>query len=313
MLFSLIVPVYKVEKYLDRCVRSMISQTYSDIEIILVDDGSPDGCPAMCDAYARSDARINVIHKENGGLSDARNAGIDAARGQYVIFVDSDDYIGADTCERLLPFALKDVDVIVGDGVTEGGGNRLTHHVNQPERIFTGPEYLKEAYRTGAMPMAAWLYVYKREFLNENSLRFKVGIVHEDDQFTPRAFLAAGKVADSGVCFYHYVIRPDSITTRKDLRKNGADLYATCVEHLEIYQTLDDPELKKMLKDALAVKYLSLSQQGKLYQYGKEYVHRSLVWKCAQFPKTKAKALLYCASPALYWQINNGTKRARQG
>ena len=92
-LISIIVPVFKVEKYLKRCVESIRNQTYPDIEIILVDDGSPDACPQICDQYAQEDARIKVIHKSNGGLSDARNCGIDAARGKYIGFVDSDDYI----------------------------------------------------------------------------------------------------------------------------------------------------------------------------------------------------------------------------
>jgi len=90
-LISVIVPIYKVEEYLDRCVRSIAEQTYTNLEIILVDDGSPDGCPAMCDRWAEKDSRIKVIHKENGGLSDARNAGLRIAMGEYISFIDSDD------------------------------------------------------------------------------------------------------------------------------------------------------------------------------------------------------------------------------
>ena len=92
-LISVIVPVYKVEQYLDKCVRSIVDQTYRNLEIILVDDGSPDACPAMCDSWVERDCRIQVIHKENGGLSSARNAGLDICRGEYVTFVDSDDWI----------------------------------------------------------------------------------------------------------------------------------------------------------------------------------------------------------------------------
>ena len=99
---SVVVPVYKVEPYLDRCVESILAQTVTDLEIILVDDGSPDSCPAMCDAWAAREPRIRVIHKPNGGLSSARNAGVDAARGAYIGFVDSDDYILPDMYRRLL-------------------------------------------------------------------------------------------------------------------------------------------------------------------------------------------------------------------
>ena len=100
-LISVIVPVYKVEQYLDECVQSIINQTYKNLEIILVDDGSPDRCPEMCDEYARQDSRIKVIHKPNGGISSARNSGLDIARGEYVGFVDSDDYIAHDMYEKL--------------------------------------------------------------------------------------------------------------------------------------------------------------------------------------------------------------------
>lgn len=97
---SIIVPIYKVERYLKRCVDSILNQTFTDFELILVDDGSPDNCGRICDEYAEKDNRIYVIHKENGGLSDARNAGLDYATGQYIIFVDSDDFVEPDLLEK---------------------------------------------------------------------------------------------------------------------------------------------------------------------------------------------------------------------
>ena len=101
-LISVIIPVYNVEEYLCRCVDSVLDQTYRNTEILLVDDGSPDNCPAICDEYARQDARVRVLHQENKGLSGARNAGIDVAKGQWLAFVDSDDYLAPDFLERLL-------------------------------------------------------------------------------------------------------------------------------------------------------------------------------------------------------------------
>ena len=158
------------------------------------------------------------------------------------------------------------------------------------------------------MPMAAWLYVYRRVFLLDHMLSFQKGILHEDEQFTPRAFLQAEHVVESGVCFYHYVIREGSITTQKDLRKNAQDLYATCLQLREIYEQLEDAELKVLLIDSLVSKYLSLYQQGKLYQYGNDYVHKSFVWKNAYRTKTKSKAMLFCVAPKLYWHINHISK-----
>lgn len=112
---SIIVPVYMVEQYLNRCVNSIINQTYGNLEILLVDDGSLDDCPSMCDIWAKKDERIKVIHKKNGGLSDARNKGIDEATGEYLLFVDSDDYLEEDACEKLLCTMKKtDADFVVG-------------------------------------------------------------------------------------------------------------------------------------------------------------------------------------------------------
>ena len=100
-LISVVVPIYNVENYIKKCVDSILSQTYKNLEIILVDDGSPDNCPQICDEYAQKDNRIKVIHKENGGLSDARNAGIDISKGKFITFIDSDDYIEKDYVEVL--------------------------------------------------------------------------------------------------------------------------------------------------------------------------------------------------------------------
>ena len=114
-LVSIIIPVYKVEKFLDECVKSVVAQTYRNLEILLVDDGSPDNCPAMCDAWAARDPRIRVIHKPNGGLSDARNYGLCHAQGEYILFMDGDDWLAENICPGLLQMALQDrADVVIG-------------------------------------------------------------------------------------------------------------------------------------------------------------------------------------------------------
>lgn len=308
-MFSIIVPVYRVEDYLDQCVRSLRSQTYANIEILLVDDGSPDACPAMCDDYARQDSRIRVIHKNNGGQAEARNMGIDAATGNYLVFVDGDDYVSTDYCEKLLPFAQQDCDIIVVDAKAEGGGRKMRHYVQDHKKIFDGKEYLLASYRGGGMPMAAVLYIYSRRFWKEKNLSFRCGIVHEDDHLASRAFLLADRVIDSGLCEYTYLLRENSTTTRKDLRKNGRDLYTVCLDLREIFETVENRELKNWMIDALVMKYLHIFQAGKLYQYGEEFIHKDFIRKNARRPKTRMKAALYCLSPRLYWHINHFTKR----
>ena len=261
--YSIIVPVFKVEAYLDKCVQSLINQTYRNIEIILVDDGSPDRCGEMCDAYARVDSRIKVIHQKNGGLSDARNTGIHAASGEYLMFVDSDDYITEDTCQSMLPYTQEGNEILIGEGVSMGANKRLSH--GYTSECVSGKTYLKLALQGGSMPMAAWLYVYNRAFLQRNDLLFKCGILHEDEQFTPRAFLVADRVKETGVNFYRYQIREGSITTGKDFRKNGRDLFETCLELKALYEKLEDAELRNILLDSLVVKYLSICQDGCLF------------------------------------------------
>ncbi len=306
---SVIVPIYNVEQYLDRCVRSLIEQTYTNLEIILVDDGSPDSCPEMCNGYAKEDSRIRVIHKPNGGLSDARNAGIEAASGDYIMFVDSDDYIDPDACERLASFMKDRPDIIIGDGKSNDKNRKIKHCGFYS--ACSGKEYLKRAVKANAMPVMVWLYVFNKDFLNNYGFRFKKGIAHEDEEFTPRVFLEADLVIETGVCFYNYMVRDDSITTNPDLRKNAVDLYNTCLDLEKRYEQLEDNELKKILLDSLVMKYLSLAQTGRLYRYGRAYIHKSFVFRNSFFTKTKFKAVLYCLNPSLYWHVNNITKKIK--
>lgn len=308
--FSFVVPIYNVEKYFERCVESLVNQTYRNIEIILVDDESPDNCPQLCEQYARRDNRIRVIHKKNGGLSDARNTGMEIAQGDYIIFVDADDYIEKNTCELLSKMVVGPVDVIVGEAIVESCNINL-RHAELKKRCYTGEEYLKKSFETGKCPMAAWLNVYNRLFLLDNDLRFKYGILHEDEQFTPRVFLKAKKVLYTGIEFYHYVVREESITTKKDKRKNMVDLYTTCLELEVIYNHLEDEVLKGYLLNSLCDKYLSMYYTGALYKYGEEYTYKEFLMKNAMLKKTKLKVILFCLSPRIYCLINYISKIKR--
>lgn len=309
-LFSIVVPIYKTEPYLHRCVDSLLSQSFSDIEIILVDDESPDRAPEICDAYAAAHSCVKVIHKANGGLSDARNCGIHAACGEYIIFVDSDDYIAPDTYARFAKYARNGYDILIGDAIVEGGICNLSHI--QTTDVLSGEEYLLRSFSAGNAPMAAWLNVYKKDFLLKNDLFFKKGILHEDEEFTPRCLLKANSVVCTGIPFYHYIIRDNSITTQKDKRKNASDLFDTCVSLKQIYTQLNNRRLKKYLINSLAAKYLSIFQVGRLHQYGNKYLHRRFVLCNSRFFKTRLKALLYFLSPRLYYFINQKLKAKRK-
>lgn len=185
MKVSCIIPVYKVEAYLRQCVESLTGQSYRDVEIILVDDGSPDGSPQLCDVLASEDARIRVIHKENGGLSDARNVGLQAATGEYVVFVDGDDFwLYKEALQQLVDEVKSDLDFIgfncsyyypdsdsysqwvaYADGLAEPVGKDIA---------------MIALVKSGTFPMSACLKLLKRTFLIENQLFFKKGQIAED-------------------------------------------------------------------------------------------------------------------------------------
>lgn len=219
-LVSVIIPVYNVEQYLDACVDSVVHQTYQNLDIILVDDVSPDRCPALCDQWMKKDSRIRVIHREqNGGLSEARNSGIDAMRGEYVSFVDSDDVIDPVMIETLVADALAhDADIVScgANKVTEDLTGIITPMVPQ-SRIFTGEQALNEfLYCTNAILDCAWGKLYRTALLRQtNALRFPTGLNSEDFYFNAIAFHMAHRVYVEGRALYQYRMRLGSITHGK--------------------------------------------------------------------------------------------------
>ena len=208
-LISVIIPIYKVEEYLDECVASVIFQTHKNLEIILVDDGSPDRCPRMCDAWAEKDNRIRVIHKTNGGLSDARNAGLAVASGEYIAFVDSDDYIRTDMLEKLLAALLRTDSDIAACGIENVGAAQgswgCQDFVGTPEQVYA------KLYNETAYPVAACNKLYRRRCWE--SVRFPAGKLCEDAFTTYQLIHLAKRIVMIPEALYCYRIRPESIMT----------------------------------------------------------------------------------------------------
>lgn len=224
---TVIVPVYKVEAYLPACVESILAQSFSDFELILVDDGSPDGCGAMCDAYAARDSRIRVIHQKNGGLSAARNSGMEVAAGEYLSFIDSDDYVAPDYLERLYSALRSGAEIAVcrtrvfPDGQDPAAAPSPEEPGCTP---LTGREAVLLLYRgDAAVPVNAWGKLYCRELIAD--LRFPVGKLHEDQAFVPIACYRAKTVAAVGADAYYYRDRPESITSKKFSVKRYDDIW----------------------------------------------------------------------------------------
>lgn len=307
-IITIIVPVYKVEQYLDRCVISLINQTFKDIEIILVDDGSPDNCPKICDEYLKKDNRVKVIHKKNGGLSDARNAGILFAKGKYILLVDSDDYIENDACEKFVNIVVtQEVDIVVGAAKKIMGHNtkKMMSSEKLHNSVLSGPEYLKHELKYNYVRMASVLNLYRRDFLLKNNFFFKVGLLHEDEQWTPRVFLVARKVFVSNICFYNYIIRENSITKTNDFRKNAEHISSTVMELNDLYDSLNDKELKRLLKDYLIGMYLFAYRKGKLYKQKDEYTFKKFVLFNSSSFINRVKSIAFFVSPKLYSTLSN--------
>lgn len=208
-LISIIVPVYKVEPFLSRCVDSIIGQTFSNFELILVDDGSPDLCGEICDRYGAMDSRIQVIHKENGGLSDARNAGLGAARGDYICFVDSDDWVSPQYLEKLLE-SLQEADADIcecevyytfGEPCTQTGHSQLT--------VFNTEQALRQLIQEGQLHQYVWNKIYRREMIG--NITFPKGKTNEDEFWTYQIFGRAKKVVKISDVLYNYYQRSGSI------------------------------------------------------------------------------------------------------
>ena len=213
LLISVIVPVYNVESYISTCIKSIINQSYSELEIILVDDGSTDNSGNICDKYAQSDNRIKVIHKTNGGLSDARNAGLDIATGTYIGFVDSDDFIETDMYEVLLNSCINnDVPIsICGRYNVDEDDNRLKEcFTSSKEFVMTDEMAIKNLLNWENCDSAAWDKLYESNLFN--NVRYPVGELHEDLNVTARLFGKAGKIAHVGKPLYNYRQRSNSIT-----------------------------------------------------------------------------------------------------
>ena len=178
-LISIIIPVYKVEKYLEKCIESVLKQTYTNLQIILVDDGSPDNCGKICDEYDKKDSRIEVIHKANGGLSDARNVGISKAKGRYIGFVDSDDYIKEDMYEILLNLIKKyDADVSICNLYDVIDGNECIRNKENGIREYSRLDILKEVLLDKNIQSYAWNKLYEKELFDE--IKYPIGKKYED-------------------------------------------------------------------------------------------------------------------------------------
>lgn len=315
--FSFVVPVYNVEGYLKRCVDSLIAQQDQGLEVILVDDGSTDKSKELCDKYADQYPWISVVHKANGGLSSARNMGIDQARGDYIFFLDSDDYVDVHMCQKLKEYleVYTKADVVSIDGY-EIEKDVYTNMRRIPLRkvFFTkGEDYLITRYKQRNMNVEACLYLYRREFLNKNKFRFVEGILHEDVEFTYRVIMSSKYVLSVPDAFYYYVIRDGSISTQRDRTKNIQDLFQTLEQINACAEQTVNRELGKWMKNAALNSYLNMIQEARMYQpQYRRYIHKSFLWGKAATPWNCVRVILCTINVRWYCAINDLYKLVRK-
>ncbi len=251
MHFSIIIPVYNVEAYLSQCLDSVLSQSFTDFELIIVDDGSTDECPGICDQYADQDSRAVVIHKTNGGLSDARNAGMKMARGDYIVFLDSDDYWDGSECLSDLHEAIKDDPDIVlfmakklfdSSGRVVNSGKSF-HSINADWDCPS--ELLLQLVKHDLFRCSAWCKTIRRDLLVDNRIEFEKGILSEDIPWYLRIILHAKRYAFVDRDFYVYRQRPGSITKSLTLKNLRDFIYVIkiCVERAQQYEIPNDLRL----------------------------------------------------------------------
>lgn len=265
---SVIVPVYKVEPYLRQCIDSILAQTFTDFELILVDDGSPDNCGAICDEYAARDSRIVVIHQENHGLSAARNAGLDIMRGQYVTFVDSDDLIHPSSLEKhYMNMSKYNADVTKSFPVLfEQTNNMMLSEQTTPEtRVLSGREASFELYDPDGWFYTVWDKLYRASLFS--NIRFPNGLNYEDEAVIYKLYYSSKKIVEIKDQLYYYRRNPSGIM-RQNFSLKRYDRVRVFTERYQFFSERGETELASMAKqiaDIYCAKYAITSRKLGIY------------------------------------------------
>lgn len=298
-LISVIVPIYNVEKYINKCVDSILNQTYQNLEVFLVDDGSPDNCGSICDLYAEKDDRVKVIHKQNGGLSDARNVAIDKMSGKYVTFVDSDDYLDLNYVEKLYTAIKKnDADMSVGSYayITEDG--KIINHPKNTGKIevFEQEKALYELLDSRKFSNSAWGKLYKAEHFSD--IRYPFGKIYEDVPTTYKLFFKSSKIAYVDEILYFYLYNQKAISKQAFKPQRMDAIYFA--ENMVSEVVARYPKLKKAANRRVFDSYCTvlniIDNSNEFYEFTKGR-YDSVKWKVLFDPNSgirrKVQALKY--------------------
>ena len=283
MKFSVIVPIYNVEEYLERCINSILQQTFNDFELLLVNDGSPDQCVDICKKYS-GDFKVRYFEKENGGLGDARNYGIDRARGDFLVFVDSDDYIEKDMLENVNAAIDKyDSDIIIFNQAIVDMQDNLLYIDRQP--LETGRVMnFQTNKQLFLIEPSACNKVFKRQLFIENQIRFPVRVWYEDLRTTNKVLAVADNVVYIDKAFYHYFKRPGSIMNNSNIKRNMEIIDA--VEDLRSFFNEHFPAKYKDEMEFLAISKVIVDTTGRIMSvgYDRSVVEQLYLYVNEKFP-----------------------------
>ena len=315
---SVIIPVYNVEPYICRCVDSVLAQTYQTLEIILIDDGSTDRSGAICDGYAVSDSRVKVIHKLNGGLSDARNVGIEASSGQYITFLDSDDWVDVaylDTLYQLLKE--KDADISVC-GFVKTADEKVLFEQKKPKVYeFTNRQALNQIFDEYYIEIiVAWGKLYKSDLFSE--IRFPIGKIHEDEFTTYKLLYLAKKVVLTNQKLLYYWQRPDSIIGKGFRLKNKLHIIEALQQRADFFKIIGEQELAFKTYKALFYMYKAVNEhigqfedQQQIREFKADYQRFKSQLKSSRLSlRFKLYARMYFISPGIAGIIEKLLKRS---
>lgn len=307
-LVSVIIPVYKTEKYLRESLNSVINQTYRNIEIILVDDGSPDNCPKICDEYAEMDNRLKVIHKKNAGVSDARNRGLDVAIGEYITFVDSDDIVNEYYVEKLYKTLVEtDAEISICQVLCSEEKNKIDEMF-----VLSGKDAVKDLYKRSCgiksdyflgIPMAVWGKLFKKDYFR--NIRFPFGKIHEDVAVLPLLLYKSKRVCVIAKGLYYYRHRDGSIMTTSFSVKNydAVDAVEFCAS---FFLKRGEKDLYKLalLRKKILLSYFSLKAQRKgIYASVPKKFHINflmVIYYLKKYGRISWKELVAIVFPQLY-------------
>ena len=305
---SIIVPMYNVENYIQECIESIINQSLKEIEIIVVNDGSTDNSIKKLECI--KDNRIKIINKQNGGLSSARNEGLKVANGQYLIFIDSDDFLISDDClEEMYNNILNNkLDILSSNAKLYYKDNNKYIKTNKgltytENKVMSIDEFIEKSQNCDIAP--ACFYMYRTKFLKDNNLLFKEGIYHEDELFTYRSLLRTKKIYVSNDYFYAYRQRDGSITNSKNNVKRGEDLINICLELDKDFEKIENKNIKAILYKRgfnMILENILKYDIKSIDKNTKEYLR-----KHSQSLKDKIRADICVLSPRVYrFIINKG-------